>query len=167
MAKGAKQQAFQRLQLLGQASQKADANMLLELDHISFILKKYCPSKGLPSIPDEISELQSKLNENLSENPYLRKEFLQEACVSPQELPTNNQKNRVEVILDPSISETIAKDWIENPPEKLSRPAGTICVFENGFDLALIYATSLEQSPVKDQKTGKARILTQRINPAP
>lgn len=156
-----KQQTYYALQLLSQASVKADAKMLDQTNKISDRLFKLGKA-AYPSTPDEVSALETKLNENLEENPYISKEFEQEAGVALPELQLNRSKNRVTVLFDPSISINTAAIWIENPPTKLNKPAGSICVIQNGFDLALIYATSIESKPVKDSKTGKAHIIIQQ-----
>lgn len=156
-----KQQTYYALQLISKASVKADAKMLEQINQISDRMFKLGRA-AYPSTPDEVSSLEAKLNENLAENPYISKEFEQEAGVALAELQLNRSPNRVTVTFDPSISINTAANWIENPPAKLDKPAGSICVIQNGFDLALIYATSIESKPVKDAKTGKAHIIIQQ-----
>ncbi len=161
------QQTYQRLQLIAQAALKADDKLLLQLEDTRKRLAKLCANKAYPSLHDDIAALQSQLNETLEDNPYISKEFEAESGISSQELPVNREKARIKVSLDPSISEFLVQKWSENPPASLNQKAGTICVLTNGFDLAILYVSSLEGSPCKDRKTGKPRILSLRITPDP
>ncbi|MCW5824645.1 MAG: hypothetical protein KIT34_17740 [Cyanobacteria bacterium TGS_CYA1] len=161
------QQTYKRLQLIAQASLKADQKLLLQLDDTKKRLAMLMRKRSFPSLQNDIDDIQSKLNENLAENPYISKEFEVESGVSSLELPINRNKARILVKLDPSISESLVQTWSENPPKSLDKPAGTICVLTNGFDLALLYVSSIEGGPCKDLKTGKARILSLRVTPYP
>lgn len=161
------QQTYQRLQLIAQASVKADQTLVLQLESTKKRLFQLVANNSFPSFQNEIDALQTKLNSNLEENPYISKQFEIESGVSSLELPVNRNKDRVVVSLDPSIAEGLVDKWSENPPKSLNKPAGTICVLTNGFDLALLYVSSLEGSPCKDVKTGKALILSVRLTPHP
>ncbi len=161
------QQTYQRLRLIAEASLKADEKLLLQLEDTKKRLAKLCANKVYPSLHDDIVELQSQLNETLEENPYIGKDFETESGINSQELPVNREKARIKVSLDPSISESLVQKWSENPPTSINNRAGTICVLTNGFDLAILYVSSLEGSPCKDAKTGKPRILSLRIIPDP
>lgn len=161
------QQTYQRLQLLAQASIKADQKLVLQLERTQKKLAQLTAQSIFPSIQEDIEELQAKLNENPEENPYISKDFEAECGVSSLELPVNRDKARIIVTLDPSIAEGFTQTWSENPPKSLNKPAGTICVLTNGFDLALLYVSSLEGPPCKDAKTGKPRILSVRATPDP
>ncbi|MDX2106401.1 MAG: hypothetical protein SFY67_08365 [Candidatus Melainabacteria bacterium] len=161
------QQTYKRLQLIAQASLKADQKLLLQLDDTKKRLALLVRKRSFPSLQTDIDEIQLKLNENLEENPYISKEFEVESGVSSLELPVNRNKARILVKLDPSISESLVQTWGEHPPKSLDKPAGTICVLTNGFDLALLYVSSIEGGPCKDPKTGKARILSLRATPDP
>jgi len=166
-AKNIMQQTYQRLRLIAEASLKADEKLLLQLEDTKKQLAKLCANKAYPSLNDDIVELQSQLNETLEENPYIGKDFETESGMSSLELPVNREKARIKVSLDPSISESLIQKWSENPPPSLNQKAGTIWVLTNGFDLAILYVTSLDGSPCKDSKTGKPRILCLRISPDP
>lgn len=161
------QQTYKRLQLIAQASIKADQKLLLQLEDTKKRLASIAAKRSFPSLQNDIDELQSKLNENLEENPYIGKEFEVESGISSLELPVNRNKARILVKLDPSISESLVQTWSENPPKSLDKPAGTICVLTNGIDLALLYVSSLEGFPCKDPKTGKSRVLSLRTTPDP
>lgn len=161
------QQTYQRLQLIAQASAKADQKLLLQLDDTKKRLASLVAKGSFPSLQSDIDQLQAKLNENLEENPYISKEFEIESATSSLELPVNRNKARIAISLDPSIAQSLVETWGENPPKSLNKPAGTIGVLTNGFDLALLYASSIEGPPCKDPKTGKARILSLRLTPDP
>lgn len=161
------QQTYKRLQLIAQASIKADQKLLLQLDDTKKRLAALVAKRSFPSLQNDIDDLQSKLNENLDENPYISKEFEVESGVSSLELPVNQNKTRILIKLDPSISESLVQTWSEIPPKSLDKPAGTICVLTNGFDLAILYVSSIEGGPCKDPKTGKPRILSLRVTPYP
>jgi len=161
------QQTYQRLQLIAQASLKADKKLIEQLESTKKRLIQLMANSTFPSLQNEIDTLQTKLSSNLEENPYISKQFEIESGVNALELPVNRNKDRVVVSLDPSIAEGLVEKWSENPPKSLNRPAGTICVLTNGFDLALLYVSSLEGPPCKDEKTGKALILSARVSPHP
>jgi len=149
----AKEMMVWRRKVLIDMQNRARALLAQQMLECEAWLKRYCQKHGhLPPGGDELAYAQARLLSACPVNPY-----------HPLTTPESGMEQRYEARLPDSVvvyglygmTGDYAADVVEKAPESWESEPGTITVYSNGRNLAVIWGADSDHRPLRDPHTNK------------
>jgi len=158
------------------AKDEADAQQYRQMERVASYLDQYCAQNHRwPDQGEEQQFIQQQLNQLVPINPYTQAGapwLPTQGSEGPQDVSGNlpldqyydnvPQGTRVKLVFDPSLNTTMAKEYINDPPEDWQRRPGAITAVSNNQDLFVVWGAGINGKPLRNM-AGQMRLIFGRF----